>query len=163
MFHSEASDYTCWYEMYVAGLFFRTVFLFVQFFSWATCQLTMIVLANHSYNLKLDVENTEWILENTVIMERVALQVLLVRNFGKTWQYFYLQWDWITCSLVGLDVSIFCFPFLHCMEAISPITHVKHYVWKSSSLSVVDELSMVLSYQMNKNMRGFVMNWILKA
>lgn len=58
-------------------------------------------------------------------------RILLVRDFEKTWKLFYLWWDWITCSLVGVKVSfVFCVSslvsFLHCMEAMSPIIHEKH-------------------------------------
>lgn len=40
------------------------------------------------------------------------LIVLLVRDFEKSVQDFYFQWDWVTCSLVGVDVGIFCFLFV---------------------------------------------------
>lgn len=131
----------------------------------------MIVLANHSLNLikkkKLDViKNTVW-------------KMLRYWNFNdneksspgeRFWEE---QWDWITCSLVGVDVSIFCFSSLFSFFALHG-GNEPHYsretlkgdvVQPRVAHSVTDELRMMLlaSYRMNKVMmeRSFIMNWIL--
>lgn len=65
-------------------------------------------------------EHTEWY-QNYSGYGKIALKVLLVRNFWMTWQpLFYKE----TESLV-VDFKYFLFSFLHCMEAISPLIHVK--------------------------------------
>lgn len=82
-------------------------------------------------------------IKTTVVIGRVVLKVLLVRNFWTTWQpLFYKE----TESLV-VDLSIFCFRLCTAWRLWAPLLMWK---WMSSSFSVADELRMVL-LPMNKS------------